>query len=59
MARMWEASCEARDSLLVGRIKISEQKDPHFKIANMEKTCNLGIIREESLKDQVKVFVGL
>lgn len=56
---MWEASCEARDSLLVGRIKISEQKDPHFKIANMEKTCNLGIIREESLKDQVKVFVGL
>jgi hypothetical protein len=53
MTRMWEASSESRDSLFVPRVKISEQKELHFKIANLKKPHDLGIISEERLKDQV------
>ena len=53
MARMWEANSESRDSLFVPRVKISEQKELHFKATNLEKALGLGVTNEERLKDQV------
>ena len=35
------------------RVKIVEQKDLHFKLANLKKAHDLGIISEERLRDQV------
>lgn len=44
MARMWEANSKARDSLLASVVKVNEQKDLQFKIANLEKARDLGVI---------------
>lgn len=44
MAKMWEASGEARDSLLAANVNISEQKEVYFKITNLEKARGLGKI---------------
>lgn len=38
MARMWEASRKAKDSVA------TEQKELHFKMANLEKACKLGVV---------------
>lgn len=59
MARMWEASSKARDSLLASRAKISERKELHFEIANVEKARDSGVITKESLKEKVRVLMHL
>lgn len=44
MARMWEASSKAMDLLLATKVKVNEQKELQFKIANLEKARDLGVI---------------
>lgn len=43
MARMWEASRKAKDSVAT-IVEITKQKELHFKMANLDKACKLGVV---------------
>lgn len=56
---LWKVSSEVWGSLLATKVKNSEQKELHFKIANSEKAHDLGVIIDKSFREQVRTLMSL